>query len=77
MLGLEAEMTSILDRTDLVDGENVTLYIQVLQRYNDLADRRVKKKPMRVAVVYRCRHRGERSENDEDQGQLFDGPSQN
>ena len=50
LLGLDAEMTSIIDRKDPSDGDKVKLYNQVLQRYNDLTDRRVKA-PTRVVVV--------------------------
>ena len=41
MRGLDADMTAILERTDLDDGEKVYLYNQVLQRYNALTDRHV------------------------------------
>ena len=47
---LDDEMKTILDRTDLDDGTKVTLYNQVLQRYNALADKRVKE-PLRVVTV--------------------------
>ena len=43
-------MTSIIDRKDLSDGDKVKLYNKVLQRYNDLKDRRAKA-PTRVVVV--------------------------
>ena len=43
-------MKSILDRTDLDDGTKVTLYNQVLQRHNVLADKHVKA-PIRVVTV--------------------------
>ena len=39
---LDEEMKTILDRKDLDDGTKVTLYNQVLQRYNGLVDKRVK-----------------------------------
>ena len=47
---LDDEMKTILDRTDLDDGTKVTLYNQVLQRYNVLADKRIKE-PLRVVTV--------------------------
>ena len=47
---LDDDMKTILDRTDIDDGTKVTLYNQVLQRYNVLADQRVKE-PIRVVMV--------------------------
>ena len=47
---LDDEMKTILDRTDLDDGTKVTLYNQVLQRYNVLVDKRIKE-PLRVVTV--------------------------
>ena len=47
---LDEVMMSILDRKDLDDRTNVTLYNQVLQRYNVLSDRHVKE-PVRVVAV--------------------------
>ena len=47
---LDDEMKTILDRTDLDDGTKVTLYNQVLQRYNVLTDKRIKE-PLRVVTV--------------------------
>ena len=47
---LDDEMKTILDRKDLDDGTKVTLYNQVLQRYNVLADKRIKE-PLRVVTV--------------------------
>ena len=47
---LDDEMKTILDRKDLDDGIKVTLYNQVLQRYNVLVDKRVKE-PIRVVSV--------------------------
>ena len=47
---LDDEMKTILDRKDLDDGTKVTLYNQVLQRYNVLVDKRVKE-PVRVIAV--------------------------
>ena len=38
---LDDEMKTILDRKDLDDGTKVTLYNQVLQRYNVLTDKRI------------------------------------
>ena len=43
-------MKTILDRKDLDDGIKVTLYNQVLQRYNGLVDKRVKE-PIRTISV--------------------------
>ena len=50
MQALDDDMKTILDRTDLDDGTKVTLYNQVLQRYNVLADKHVKE-PIRVVTV--------------------------
>ena len=47
---LDDEMKTILDRKDLDDGTKVTLYNQVLQRYNGLVDKRVKE-PIRMIAV--------------------------
>ena len=47
---LDDDMKTILDRTDIDDGTKVTLYNQVLQRYNVLTDKRVKE-PIRVVTV--------------------------
>ena len=47
---LDDEMKTILDRKDLDDGTKVTLYNQVLQRYNGLVDKRIKE-PIRVIAV--------------------------
>ena len=47
---LDEEMKTILDRKDLDDGTKVTLYNQVLQRYNGLVDKRVKE-PIRMISV--------------------------
>ena len=47
---LEDEMMTILDRKDLDDRTKVTLYNQVLQRYNVLSDKHVKE-PVRVVAV--------------------------
>ena len=47
---LDAEMKTILDRNDLDDGTKVTLYNQVLQRYNVLSDKHVKEQVRVVAV---------------------------
>ena len=47
---LDDEMMTILDRKDLDDWTKVTLYNQVLQRYNVLSDKHVKK-PVRVVAV--------------------------
>ena len=47
---LDDEMKTILDRKDLDDGTKVTLYNQVLQRYNVVLDKRVKE-PIRVVSV--------------------------
>ena len=47
---LDADITSIINRTDVNDGKKVMLYSQILQRYNVLLDRRVKAST-RMAVV--------------------------
>ena len=47
---LDGEMMTILDRKDLDDRTKVTLYNQVLQRYNILSDKHVKE-PVRVVTV--------------------------
>ena len=47
---LDAEMKTILDRKDLDDKTKVTLYNQVLQRYNVLSDKHVKE-PVSVVTV--------------------------
>ena len=47
---LDDEMMTILDRKDLDDRTKVTLYNQVLQRYNILSDKHVKE-PVRVVAV--------------------------
>ena len=47
---LDDEMMTILDRKDLDDRTKVTLYNQVLQRYNILSDKHVKE-PVRVVSV--------------------------
>ena len=48
--GLDGEMSSVLDRTDLDEGDKVKLYNQILLRYNTMASKRVKQ-PTRVVVV--------------------------
>ena len=47
---LDDEMMTILDRKDLDDRTKVTLYNQVLQRYNVLSDKHVKE-PVRMVAV--------------------------
>ena len=47
---LDDEMMTILNRKDLDDGTKVTLYNQVLQRYNVLSDKHVKEPIREVAV---------------------------
>ena len=47
---LDDEMMTILNRKDLDDGTKVTLYNQVLQRYNVLSDKHVKEPVGLVAV---------------------------
>ena len=47
---LDDEMMTILDRKDLDDRTKVTLYNQVLQRYNVLSDKHAKE-PTRVITV--------------------------
>ena len=48
--GLDGEMSSVLDRTDLDECDKVKLYNQILLRYNTMANKRVKQ-PTRVVVV--------------------------
>ena len=48
--GLDGEMSSVLDRNDLDEGDKVKLYNQILLRYNTMANKRVKQ-PTRVVVV--------------------------
>ena len=50
MQALGDEMMTILDRKDLDDRTKVTLYNQVLQRYNVLSDKHAKE-PTRVITV--------------------------
>ena len=47
---LDADMTSILDRTDIEVSDNVRLYNQALLRYNGMTKTRANK-PTRVVVV--------------------------
>ena len=47
---LDDEMMTILERKDIDDRTKVTLYNQVLQRYNVLSDKHVKE-PVRVVAV--------------------------
>ena len=47
---LDDEMMTILDGKDLDDRTKVTLYNQVLQRYNALSDKHVKE-PVRVVSL--------------------------
>ena len=47
---LDADMTSILDRTDIEVSDKVRLYNQALLRYNDMTKTRANK-PTRVVVV--------------------------
>ena len=47
---LDDEMMTILDRKDIDDRTKVTLYNQVLQRYNALSDKNVKE-PVRVVSL--------------------------
>ena len=47
---LDDDMKTILDRKDLDGGTKVTLYNQVLQRYNVLSDKHVKQ-PVRVVTM--------------------------
>ena len=66
---LDEEMKTILDRKDLDDGTKVTLYNQVLQRYNGLVDKRVKE-PIRTISVNESaegsKARGEETKEEED-----------
>ncbi|MEG7524964.1 MAG: hypothetical protein M3H12_18030 [Chromatiales bacterium] len=50
MQALDDEMQVILERPDLSDGDKVVMYTQVLQRYNALANKRVKE-PVHVVAV--------------------------
>ena len=50
MQALDDEMMTILDRKDLDDRTKVTLYNQILQRYNVLSDQHAKE-PTRVITV--------------------------
>ena len=50
MQALDDEMMTILARKGLDDRTKVTLYNQVLQRYNGLSDKHVKE-PVRVVAV--------------------------
>ena len=50
MQALDDEVMTILDRKDYDDMTKVTLYNQVLQRYNVLSDKNVKE-PVRVVAV--------------------------
>ena len=47
---LDDDMQAIINRSDLKEGEKVTLYNQILDRYNDIDEKRVQE-PMRVTVV--------------------------
>ena len=47
---LDGDMSSVLDRSDLDEGDKVKLYNQILLRYNTMANKRVKQ-PTRVVVV--------------------------
>ena len=50
LLDLDADMTSILDRTDIEVSDKVRLYNQALLRYNGMMKTRANK-PTRVVVV--------------------------
>ena len=58
---LDDEMMTIIDRKDLYDRAKVTLYNQVLQRYNVLSYKHVKE-PVRVVAVYESRRRRRRGQ---------------
>ena len=62
---LDEEMKTILDRKDLDDGIKVTLYNQVLQRYNGLVDKRVKE-PIRMISVNEST-KGSKTRDDEEE----------
>ena len=65
----DEEIKTILERKDLDDGTKVTLYNQVLQRYNGLVDKRVKE-PVRTIAVNEStegsKARGEESKEEEE-----------
>ena len=63
---LDEEMKTILDRKDLDDGTKVTLYNQVLQRYNGLVDKRVKE-PIRTISVNESTKGSKRRDEDEEE----------
>ena len=48
--GIDGEMSSVFDRTDLDEGDKVKLYNQILLRYNTMADKPFKQLT-RVVVV--------------------------
>ena len=62
---LDEEMKTILDRKDLDDGTKVTLYNQVLQRYNGLVDKRVKE-PIRTISVSESTKSSKTKDEEED-----------
>ena len=63
---LDEEMKTILDRKDLDDGIKVTLYNQVLQRYNGLVDKRVKE-PIRTISVNESTKGSKTNEEEEEE----------
>ena len=63
---LDEEMKTILDRKDLDDGTKVTLYNQVLQRYNGLVDKRVKEPIRMISVNESTKGSKTRDEDEED-----------
>ena len=70
-------MKTILDRKDLDDGTKVTLYNQVLQRYNGLVDKRVKE-PVRTIAVNEStegsKTRGEDTKEEEEEEEEENAP---
>ena len=64
---LDEEMKTILDRKDLDDGIKVTLYNQVLQRYNGLVDKRVKEPIRTISVNESTKGSKTRDEDDDEE----------
>ena len=63
---LDEQMKTILDRKDLDDGIKVTLYNQVLQRYNGLVDKRVKEPIRTISVNESTKGSKTKDEDEED-----------
>ena len=71
---LDAEMTSILDRSDADESEKVRLYNQALLRYNDMTKARAAKP---IPVVVAVKKRGGRDDADDGVGGRTDGHREN